>query len=128
MEPLRILVVDDSGIVVMKLKAILRDLGHDVVGVAKTGGEALDKYRELQPDLVTMDITMPDMDGIEATKRILAEAPEALIMVVTSHGQEQMVIDAIDAGAKGYVLKPFNKDKMKEHISMVIEGDEEDED
>lgn len=119
--PLNILVVDDSMIVAKKLKAMLSDIGHTVVGVAKTGTQAVEQYAELKPDLVTMDITMPDMDGIEATRLILEQHPNALVIMVTSHGQEQMVIDAIDAGAKGYVLKPFDKEKLQTNIENVVE-------
>lgn len=105
----------------MKLKKMLEELGHEVVAVAKTGTQAIEAYNDNSPDLVTMDITMPDMDGIQATKAILDHAPDALIIMVTSHGQEQMVIDAIDAGAKGYVLKPFNRDKLAEHIEKIMQ-------
>ncbi len=121
MAALKILVVDDSSIVAMKLRKMLEELGHQVVATAKTGQQALDSFSQHDPDLVTMDITMPDMDGIEATKQILQQKPEALIIMVTSHGQEQMVMDAIDAGAKGYVLKPFNKDKLAGHIDKVVQ-------
>lgn len=120
MAKLRILIVDDSAIVAMKLKKILEDLGHEVVDVAKTGKQALEAFEESKPDLVTMDITMPDMDGIEATRKILEISPNALIIMITSHGQEQMVMDAIDAGAKGYELKPFSSDKLEEHLDKVI--------
>jgi two-component system chemotaxis response regulator CheY len=116
----RVLVVDDSPIVAMKLSNLLGELGYEVVGTAKTGSQAVTLYEELKPDLVTMDITMPDMDGIEATRRILAQDPRALIIMVTSHGQEEMVMNAIDAGAKGYVLKPFHKEKLAEHIQQLI--------
>lgn len=120
MATLKILVVDDSSIVAMKLKKMLEELGHEVVATAKTGQQALEAFAEHGPDLVTMDITMPDMDGIEATKKILEQAPETMIIMVTSHGQEQMVMDAIDAGAKGYVLKPFSKDKLADHIDKLL--------
>lgn len=105
----------------MKLTKILEELGHEVVATAKNGRQAIDAYMENRPDLVTMDITMPDMDGIEASKKILEQDPEALIIMVTSHGQEQMVMDAIEAGAKGYVLKPFNKEKLADHIDKIME-------
>lgn len=120
MQPIKILLVDDSPITLKKLAKMLEDIGHTVVGSAKTGAEAVIKYRELQPQLVTMDITMPDMDGIEATRQIIQQAPSALIIMVTSHGQEQMVIDAIEAGAKGYVLKPIHEDKLRDMIEKVI--------
>lgn len=117
----KVLIVDDSPIVGMKLSNLLTELGFEVVASAKTGVQAVALYEELAPDLVTMDITMPDMDGIEATKRILALNPNALIIMITSHGQEEMVMNAIEAGAKGYVLKPFHKDKLAEQIGQLIE-------
>ncbi|MDQ7015550.1 MAG: response regulator [Gammaproteobacteria bacterium] len=121
MNSLRVLVVDDSPITLKKLCKMLEDIGHTIAGTARTGRDAIDQYNVLQPELVTMDITMPDMDGIEATQCILQHSPKALIIMVTSHGQEQMVIDAIDSGAKGYVLKPVGEDKLSEMIQKVFE-------
>lgn len=120
MEKLRILVVDDSNITSRKLTKMLEEMGHTVVHVAKTGSDAVEAFAEHNPDLVTMDITMPDMDGIEATRRIIAQHAGALVVMVTSHGQEQMVIDAVEAGAKGYVLKPFKKEKLQETIEFMV--------
>lgn len=117
---LQILVVDDSLITVKKLSGMLTALGHKVVRTAASGVEALAAYEAYKPDLVTMDITMPDMDGIEATRRIRAQHPDALIVMVTSHGQEKMVLDALKAGAKGYVLKPFRQDKLQEVIETAV--------
>ena len=117
---LQILVVDDSLITVKKLSSMLTALGHKVVRTAASGVEALTAYEAYKPDLVTMDITMPDMDGIEATRRIREKFPDALIIMVTSHGQEKMVLDALKAGAKGYVLKPFREDKLKEVIETAV--------
>jgi two-component system chemotaxis response regulator CheY len=119
MRRLRIMVVDDSGLTVKKLAKLVEELGHEVVHVAATGQQAVSDFAAVQPDLVTMDITMPDMDGIEATRRILAESPDALVVIVTSHGQEQMVMDAIEAGAKGYILKPVKKEKLAETLETV---------
>ncbi|WP_299443000.1 response regulator [uncultured Rhodospira sp.] len=112
MAPLRVLVVDDSIFTVEKITSILTDLGHTVIGTAATGAGAVTSYRQLTPDLVTMDITMPDMDGVEATHLIVSEFPDAAIVMVTSHGQERLVFNALDAGAKGYVLKPIKRDKL----------------
>ena len=119
MKSLRILVVDDSGLTVKKMTKLLTDIGHEVVGVATTGQQAVDIFATLAPDLTTMDITMPDLNGIEATRRILAEHPQACIVMVTSHGQEQMVMDAIEAGAKGYILKPVKQEKLAETLETV---------
>ena len=119
MKPLRIMVVDDSGLTVKKMVKMLEGLGHEVAGVAATGQEAVDAYAAVAPDIVAMDITMPDLDGIEATRRIMAVSPDARIVIVTSHGQEQMVMDAIEAGAKGYILKPVKPEKLKETLETV---------
>ncbi len=119
-EKLRVMVVDDSNATIKKLEVILLDLGHELVLSSKTGVEAISDYQQCRPDLVTMDITMPELDGIEATKRIMELDPNALIIMVTSHGQEQKVMDAIDAGAKGYILKPIRKEKLQETIEKLI--------
>jgi two-component system chemotaxis response regulator CheY len=121
MASLRVMVVDDSSITIKKLTQILEQIGHQVVCSCKTGAEALKYYQQYQPDMVTMDITMPDMDGIEATRQIISVFPKALIIMVTSHGQEQMVIESIDIGAKGYILKPIKADKLEEMVNQVYE-------
>lgn len=119
MDSLKILVVDDSPIIVRKLVLLLEELGHDVVHTAATGAEAVIAYKQCKPDMITMDITMPDMDGIQATRLIMKQYPQAKIIMVTSHGQEKMVLDALKAGARGYVLKPFQKDKIQEVIQKA---------
>ena len=119
MDSLNILVVDDSPIITRKLTMMLELLGYKVVKTAATGTEAISAYRHCRADVVTMDITMPDMDGIEATKRIMQDFPDAKIVMVTSHGQEKMVIGALKAGAKGYVLKPFDGQKLYEAIQKA---------
>lgn len=118
---LNIMVVDDSAITIKKITNILEGLDHNVVKTCSTGQEAVDCYHEVNPDIVTMDITMPDMDGITATRNILAQHPNALIIMVTSHGQEAMVLDAIKAGAKGYLLKPIKADLLKETLEKTID-------
>lgn len=119
MDSLDILVVDDSPIIVRKLSMLLEGVGYRVVGTAATGKEAIAAYKACKPDVVTMDITMPDMDGIEATRSIMSEFPDAKIIMVTSHGQEKMVLDALKAGAKGYVLKPFQQHKVYEVVQKA---------
>ena len=119
MDSLTVLVVDDSPIIVRKLTMLLELLGHKVVKTAATGKEAVLAYRDCRPDVVTMDITMPDMDGIDATRIIMREFSDARIVMLTSHGQEKMVLDALKAGAKGYVLKPFNGQKVVEAIDKA---------
>ncbi len=117
-----VLVVDDSQIIIKKLSMLLEKVGYRVVRTAATGREAIVAYRACKPDVVTMDITMPDMDGIQATRAIMSEFPDAKIIMVTSHGQEQMVLEALKAGAKGYVLKPFEEHKVYEAIQKVCKG------
>ena len=128
---LKVLVVDDSLIIRKKITKLVIKLGHEVVFGAKDGQEAIDKYNEMKPDLVTMDITMPDMDGIEAVQHIIKFDSEAKIIMVTSHGQEDMVIKSIKAGAVGYMLKPVTQDKLAAAIGEVfaeyaIDEDEDD--
>jgi len=115
-----VFVVDDSLITVRKLAQMLEDLGYKVVGFAQTGNDALAKYKELRPDLVTMDITLPDMSGIDVVRRILDQDSKALIIMITSHGQEKMVVDSIESGAKGYVMKPVKSEILKETIEKVF--------
>lgn len=121
MKSLNILVVDDSLITIKKLTQLLEKIGHNVIAHARTGHEAIEQYKLTKPDLVTMDITMPGMNGIEVTKIIIEEDPNALIIMVTSHGQEQMVVDSIEVGAKGYILKPIKSDQLQEAIEKVYE-------
>jgi two-component system chemotaxis response regulator CheY len=115
--PLAVMIVDDSMIMTQKLKLVLSELGHEVVRICKDGPDAIRDYPLVKPDLVTMDITMPGMDGIEAMKAILADDPRARVIMVTSHGQEAMVVRALDAGALGYVLKPVSKEALAAMIA-----------
>lgn len=119
LETLNVMVVDDSPIIVRKLTALLNTLGYNVIKTAEDGAEAVEDYKQYKPDVVTMDVTMPKMDGIEATQAIMSEFPDAKIVMVTSHGQETMVLNALKAGAKGYVLKPFHQQKVYETIQKV---------
>lgn len=119
MRPLRVMIVDDSGLTVKKMAKLLEELGHEVAAVATTGRQAVDDYPKIAPDMVAMDITMPELNGIEATRLIMAADPAARVIIVTSHGQEQMVMDAIEAGAKGYILKPVKLDKLRDTLETV---------
>src|SRR5690625_5171644 len=102
----RILIVDDAAFMRMMIKDILVKNGFDVVGEAQDGQQAVEKYKELEPDLVTMDITMPEMDGITALKQILNIHSSAKVIMCSAMGQQAMVIDAIQAGAKDFIVKP----------------------
>jgi two-component system chemotaxis response regulator CheY len=119
MTPLNILVVDDSMVATQLLKRALEEIGHKVVRTAKSGLEAITAYGECNPDLVTMDLTMPDMDGIEATRRITHAFADAQVVMVSSHAQSTMVMDALKAGAKGYILKPFKTDRLRATIDRA---------
>lgn len=122
MKPLNIMVADDSKIVRMKLIKMLEDLGHTVVAQAESGLQAIEQFAKVRPDLITMDITMPDMDGIEATKIIIDAAPDANILVMTSHAQQDIVQKAINAGAKGFVVKPVKPEKLAQRIEQIMES------
>jgi two-component system chemotaxis response regulator CheY len=117
---LNIMVVDDSMIIRRGIANILKELGFNVVGETGTGAEAVALYDMLKPDLVTMDITMPVMTGNEALKRIKAKHPDAKIIMITSHGEEQLVMEAILAGAKGYVLKPITHEKLRVALCKIV--------
>ncbi|SFM32078.1 two-component system, chemotaxis family, response regulator CheY [Gracilibacillus orientalis] len=115
-----ILIVDDAAFMRMMIKDILSKNGYDVVGEAQDGQEAVEKYKELQPDLVTMDITMPEMDGIAALKEIQSINGDAKVIMCSAMGQQAMVIDAIQTGAKDFIVKPFQADRVIEAISKVL--------
>jgi len=117
---LNILIVDDSLIMRKNLERNLKILGHEIIGEAEGGQQSIDLYQELHPDLVTMDITMQGMDGITAVKKIKEIDAETNIIMVTSHGQEAMVMDALKSGAKGYMLKPVTPDKLREAIGRIF--------
>lgn len=106
----RVLVVDDAAFMRVSIKNILVKNGYEVCGEAENGEIAIQKFQELSPDIVTMDITMPNKDGLTSLKEILATNPSANIVMVSAMGQESMVRDAIISGAKGFIVKPFKED------------------
>jgi len=116
----RILVVDDAAFMRMMIKEILSKNGFEVVGEGNDGLEAIERYKELKPDLITMDITMPEMDGISALKEIKKIDPNAKIIMCSAMGQQAMVIDAIQAGAKDFIVKPFQADRVIEAITKAL--------
>ena len=118
----RILVCDDSAFMRMMLKRVLIDNGHEVVGEAGDGMEAVQLYRQHKPDLITMDITMPKMDGIQAVTHIHEENPLVRIVMVTALGQRSIITDAIKAGASDFIVKPFDNIQVIETIKKVLEG------
>lgn len=116
----RVLVVDDAAFMRMMVKDILSKNGYEVVGEAENGQIAVDKFKELKPDLVTMDITMPELDGIAAVKKIKQIDPSARIVMCSAMGQQAMVIDAIQAGAKDFIVKPFQPDRVLEAVRKAL--------
>lgn len=115
-----ILIVDDAAFMRMMIKDILVKNGYNVVGEAENGIVAVEKYKELNPDLVTMDITMPEKDGITALKEIREYDPNAKVIMCSAMGQQAMVIDAIQAGAKDFIVKPFQADRVLEAVSKAL--------
>ncbi len=116
----RILIVDDAAFMRMMIKEILTKNGYTVVGEASDGAQAVEKYKELKPDLVTMDITMPEMDGIQALKEIRANDTGAKVIMCSAMGQQAMVIDAIQAGARDFIVKPFQAERVIEAIRKAL--------
>ncbi len=118
---LTILVVDDSLIIRKQIRKMVDALGHKTLASVKNGQEAVNYYNKQKVDLITMDVTMPVMDGITAVKEIIKLHPDAKIIMATSHGQGEMVLNAIKAGAVGYMLKPVTRDKLEVAISKVFD-------
>ena len=117
---LRILIVDDTAFMRMTLKNTLEKGDYEVAGEAEDGVEAIEKYDELKPDLVTMDITMPKMDGITAIKEIKKLDEKANIIVCSAMGQESMIIEALSAGAKDFIVKPFVPDRVMKAVEKFL--------
>lgn len=114
-----VLITDDTAFMRMTLKNILEKQGYAVIGEAEDGRQAVELYQKLKPSLVTMDITMPNMDGIAAIKEIIQQDSGANIIVVSAMGQKALVIDALNAGAKDFVVKPFQPDRIAEALHKV---------
>ena len=116
----RVLVCDDAIFMRTMISDILSQAGFEVVGEAESGLQAVEKYRLLKPDLVTMDIVMPDMGGIEAVREICKDDPEAKILMCSAMGQQALVVEAIQAGAKDFVVKPFQPSRVLEAVQRVL--------
>ncbi|WP_066173057.1 response regulator [Bacillus marinisedimentorum] len=116
----KVLIVDDAAFMRMMIKDILSKNGYEIVAEAADGQQALDLYKEHTPDLVTMDITMPEMDGITSLKEIKKINPDAKVIMCSAMGQQAMVIDAIQAGAKDFIVKPFQADRVIEAVSKTV--------
>ncbi|MDU4959897.1 MAG: response regulator [Sporomusaceae bacterium] len=116
----KVMVVDDAAFMRMMIKDILSKNGYEIVAEAENGAKAVEKYQEVKPDLTTMDITMPEMDGIAALKQIRAADPAAKIIMCSAMGQQAMVIEAIQAGARDFIVKPFQPDRVLEAVRKVV--------
>ena len=115
-----IIICDDAAFMRMMIKDILTKNGYTVVGEAENGAKAVEKYAELKPDLVLMDITMPEMDGIQALKKIKEADPSATVIMCSAMGQQAMVIESIQSGAKDFIVKPFQADRVLEAVRKVV--------
>ncbi len=115
-----VLVCDDAIFMRTMITDILSQAGYDIVGEAESGAQAVQRYRDLRPDLVTMDIVMPDMGGIEAVREIVKQDPDAKILMCSAMGQQALVVEAIQAGAKDFVVKPFQPSRVLEAVQRVL--------
>lgn len=120
----RVIVVDDASFMRGSLEFIIRNAGHEVVGLGKDGEEALRLYKDLKPDLVTMDILMKGMDGLSALKAIIAHDPKAKVIMVTALGQESKEEEANKLGASGYIRKPFKQQNIVDEVNRVMKTDQ----
>mgnify|MGYP000974069338 CR=1 FL=1 len=122
----RVLIVDDTQFIRASLRLMLeRHDDIEIVGEADTGTKAVSMYQRLKPDVVTMDISMPSMDGIEAVRRIISADPNAKVCMITSMGKEQVVKESILTGAKGFIVKPFYEDKVVDVLKKLAGKKEE---
>ncbi|MBK1812355.1 response regulator [Clostridium sp. YIM B02505] len=115
----RILIVDDAAFMRMTLKVILERNGFEVVGEAANGVDAVDKYMKLKPDVVTMDITMPEMDGVQALEEIIKKDPSAKVIMISALGQETWIKKAVILGAKGFVVKPYKEEYIVQSLNKL---------
>lgn len=122
---MKVLIIDDSKIIRKNLVKIFEKLGYEVCGEASDGLQAVQEYEKHRPDFVTMDITMPVMNGIEAVKEILKIDENAKIIIISAINQKQMVFEALKNGAKHYIVKPITFEKVKEVIDEIIEYEKE---
>lgn len=121
-EKARILIVDDALLTRKMIGDIIKMAGYEIVAEASNGKEAVDMYKEHKPDLVTMDIVMPEMDGITAVKEIAKIDPDCRIIMVSAMGQQQQVIEAIQSGAKDFIVKPFDAPRVMDAIEKALKS------
>ncbi len=115
-----VLVCDDAIFMRTMISDILSQAGYEIIGEAETGVQAVEKYKQLNPDLVTMDIVMPDMGGIDAVREIVKVDPNARVLMCSAMGQQALVVEAIQAGAKDFVVKPFQPSRVLEAVQRVL--------
>lgn len=115
-----VLVCDDAIFMRTMIADILSQAGYNIVGEAETGAQAVERYRELRPDMVTMDIVMPDVGGIDAVREIVKIDPDAKILMCSAMGQQALVVEAIQAGAKDFVVKPFQPSRVLEAVQRLL--------
>ncbi|WP_082918117.1 response regulator [Oceanobacillus sp. Castelsardo] len=116
----KVLITDDAAFMRMQLKNMITELGHEVIGEAENGLDAVEKAKQLNPDLITMDITMPEMNGVDAVKQIKSDNPNVKIIMCSAMGQQTMVVDAIKAGANDFIVKPFQKERIQEALEKIL--------
>ena len=119
-----VLIVDDALFMRMMIKDILSKDGFVIAGEAENGVEAVEKYADLKPDLVTMDIVMPEMDGIEAVRNIIKMDPDAKVLMCSAMGQQPLVVESLEAGARDFIIKPFQPAKVVEAVRKALHGEE----
>ena len=120
----RILIADDASFMRQMIREIIEPEGYEVVGEATNGIEAVEQFLELRPDLVTMDIVMPKRSGIDAVKGILSSDPQAVVVMCSALGQETLVMEALQAGAKDFIVKPFKPDAVLSTLKKILDKDE----
>lgn len=116
----KIMVVDDSRVAQLQLQKILSDSPYEVISCCQTGEEAVNEYEAVKPDLVTMDILMPGLDGLEAAKKILEADPEAKVLMISSLAYDDTIAEAKEIGTKGFIYKPFDRDQVLETINKIF--------
>ncbi len=116
----RILIVDDAKFMRVTLSSILKKADHEIVGEGENGKDAVDLFVNLKPDLVMMDITMPEMSGLEAVREIKRDNPNAKVIMCSAMGQQKVVVESIEAGAKDFIIKPFDEGRVLEAVNRVL--------
>ena len=123
MSTTKVLIVDDARFIRTMLRDLLQEAGtYRIAGEAENGKDAVKEYKSLRPDLVLMDIAMPEMDGIEATREIIKVDPAATVVMCSAMGQEALIVEAIHAGAKDFIVKPFSTNRILTVLAKVLEG------